>query len=65
MNNCICGKEPKVITNQPPDTKIFDGTERFRVMCKPCNITTSFYRTMDRAELAWDNKGWLNRRRAA
>ncbi len=65
MKKCSCGKEPELKTNQPEETKSFDENVKFRMVCSGCNIKTSFYKTMEQAEIAWDNKGWLNKRRAA
>lgn len=67
MKKCICDRDPSVEDNEidPALYRSNYHTLRHRIRCVPCGIKTSFYATINQAMTAWDNKGWLNRRRVA
>ena len=67
MTPCLCGKEPEHQDNTP-DLALYRANEHtlmHRVLCDECGIKTSFYPTQVQAIVAWENKGWVNKRRAA
>lgn len=66
MKKCICDRNPTPEDNSniSPDYQAKYHTIRHRIACA-CGIKTKFYATLAQAKIAWDNKGWVNRRRVA
>lgn len=65
MKDCICGEKPTHEDNTPGSLYMGKShTLKHRVSCS-CGITTKFYDTPEMAETAWENKGWVNKRRVA
>ena len=52
-----CGTPGKILDNQTWNgRRVFDEHIRFKVVCEGCGANTSFYKTMDQAELAWEKR---------
>jgi len=62
MKNCICNNSQPIIEDSTFG-KYIGMTGQHRVRCENCRIKTSFYPFSEQAELAWDSKAWVNRRR--